>query len=157
MPRVSFVAGVIETALQAAEVRRAVERPRRDPTAYDLNLRAFRAIGSWDKQDHMEALDRLSRATKKTLPTAQPWRYPHGAIWYSTVAVGPMTLRQPAKGLSRLPAAPFATPATMPRRSVELPMFSPIAARILMWQQPSSIGHYVSIRASPTGGNGARG
>jgi len=54
------VAGVIEPALQAAEMRRAVERPRPDPTAYDLYLRAFRATDSWEKQDYMEALDRLS-------------------------------------------------------------------------------------------------
>jgi adenylate cyclase len=54
------VAGVIEPALRAAEVRRAVERPRPDPTAYDLYLRALRATDSWEKQDHMEALDRLS-------------------------------------------------------------------------------------------------
>jgi TolB-like protein len=58
------VAGVIEPALRAAEVRRAVERPRRDPTAYDLYLRALRAIGSWEKQDYREALDRLSHATE---------------------------------------------------------------------------------------------
>jgi hypothetical protein len=59
------VAGVIEPALQAAEIRRAVERPMHDPTAYDLYLRALRAIGSWDKQDHMEALDRLSQAIEQ--------------------------------------------------------------------------------------------
>ena len=59
------VAGVIEPALRAAEVRRAVERPRRDPTAYDLYLRALRPISSWDKQDHMEALDRLSQAIEQ--------------------------------------------------------------------------------------------
>jgi TolB-like protein len=59
------VAGVIEPALRAAEVRRAVDRPRHDPTAYDLYLRALRAIGSWEKQDYMEALDRLSQATEQ--------------------------------------------------------------------------------------------
>ena len=59
------VAGVIEPALRAAEIRQAVDRPRHDPTAYDLYLRAFRANGSWDKQDHMEALDRLSHATEQ--------------------------------------------------------------------------------------------
>jgi TolB-like protein len=59
------VAGVIEPTLRAAEIRRAVDRPRHDPTAYDLYLRAFRAIGSWDKQDHTEALDRLSQAIEQ--------------------------------------------------------------------------------------------
>ena len=59
------VAGVIEPALRAAEVRRAVERPRPDPTAYDLYLRALRALYSWEKQDYLEALDRLSEAIEQ--------------------------------------------------------------------------------------------
>ena len=54
------VAGVIEPALRAAEIRRAVDRPRHNPTAYDLYLRALRATDSWEKKDYMEALDRLS-------------------------------------------------------------------------------------------------
>jgi TolB-like protein len=54
------VTGVIEPALRSAEVRRAVERPRPDPTAYDLYLRTLRANDSWEKQDHIEALDRLN-------------------------------------------------------------------------------------------------
>lgn len=56
------VAGVIEPAVQAAEVRRAVDRPRNDPTAYDLYLRALPATRSWEKKDYLEALDRLSQA-----------------------------------------------------------------------------------------------
>jgi adenylate cyclase len=59
------VAGVIEPALRAAEIRRAVDRPRNNPTAYDLYLRALRATGSWEKEDYLEALDWLSRAIKQ--------------------------------------------------------------------------------------------
>jgi TolB-like protein len=59
------VAGVIEPALQAAEIRRVLDRPRNDPTAYDLYLRALRATGSWEKKDYLEALDWLSRAIKQ--------------------------------------------------------------------------------------------
>jgi len=59
------VAGVIEPALRAAEIRRAVDRPRHDPTAYDLYLRALRATGSWEKQDYVEALDWLGQAIKQ--------------------------------------------------------------------------------------------
>ncbi len=59
------VAGVIEPALRAAEVLRAVDRPRNDPTAYDLYLRALRAGSSWEKKDYLDALDWLSRATKQ--------------------------------------------------------------------------------------------
>src|SRR6185503_3474180 len=51
------VAGVIEPTLQAAEIRRAVDRPSRDPTAYELYLHARRATYAWEKQDYMEALD----------------------------------------------------------------------------------------------------
>jgi adenylate cyclase len=59
------VAGVIEPALQAVEIRRALDRPRNDPTAYDLYLRALRATGSWEKKDYLQALDWLSRAIKQ--------------------------------------------------------------------------------------------
>ncbi len=59
------VAGVIEPALRAAEFRRAVDRPRHDPTAYDLYLRALRTIGTWERKDYLDALDWLSRATKQ--------------------------------------------------------------------------------------------
>src|SRR5215471_4113401 len=59
------VAGVIEPTLQAAEIRRALDRPTTDPTAYDLYLRALRATGSWEKKDYLEALDWLSQATKE--------------------------------------------------------------------------------------------
>jgi adenylate cyclase len=59
------VAGVIEPALQAVEIRRAMERPRNDPAAYDLYLRALRATGSWEKKDYLEALDWLSQAIKQ--------------------------------------------------------------------------------------------
>jgi adenylate cyclase len=59
------VAGVIEPALRTAEFQRAVDRPRNDPTAYDLYLRALRATGSWEKKDYMDALDWLSRAIKQ--------------------------------------------------------------------------------------------
>jgi adenylate cyclase len=59
------VAGVIEPALRAAEFQRAMDRPRNDPTVYDLYLRALRAGGSWEKNDYMEALEGLSHATNQ--------------------------------------------------------------------------------------------
>ena len=59
------VAGVIKPALQAVEMRRALDRPRNDPTAYDLYLRALRATGTWEKKDYLEALDWLSQATEQ--------------------------------------------------------------------------------------------
>jgi adenylate cyclase len=59
------VAGVVEPALRTAEVRRAVDRPRPDPTAYELYLRARRVNYAWEKQDYLEALDRLSAVIKQ--------------------------------------------------------------------------------------------
>jgi TolB-like protein len=59
------VAGVIEPTMRAAEVRRAVERPRPDPTAYDLYLRAVGASETWEKKDYIEALDRLDQAIQQ--------------------------------------------------------------------------------------------
>ena len=58
------VAAVIEPELEAAEIRRAVDRPRNDPTAYDSYLRALRARQSWEKKGFIEALDQLSHATR---------------------------------------------------------------------------------------------
>jgi TolB-like protein/Tfp pilus assembly protein PilF len=59
------VAGVIEPTLRAAEIRRAVERPRPDPTAYDLYLRAVGASGTWEQKDYVEALDQLNQAIQQ--------------------------------------------------------------------------------------------
>src|SRR5262249_42372715 len=50
------VAGVIEPTLQAAEIRREVDQPSRNPTTYDLYLRALQTTGSWEKKDYLEAL-----------------------------------------------------------------------------------------------------
>ena len=56
------VAGVIEPTLEAAEIRRAVERPTADLTAYDLYLRAIQHIRTSDKDQTLLALDLLARA-----------------------------------------------------------------------------------------------
>jgi TolB-like protein len=59
------VAGVIEPALQAAEIRRAVERPTHDLTAYDLYLRALPHLYSWQRERNALALDLLGRAIER--------------------------------------------------------------------------------------------
>ena len=58
----SSVAGVIEPALQAAEIRRSAERPTSDLTAYDLYLRALPLYESGEKNRTIEALELLGRA-----------------------------------------------------------------------------------------------
>jgi adenylate cyclase len=56
----SSVAGVIEPALQAAEIRRSSERPTYDLTAYDLYLRAYSKffLSAWQIADALRLLER---------------------------------------------------------------------------------------------------
>ena len=56
------VAGVIEPALQAAEMRRSAARPTTDLTAYDLYLRALAAFYPITKERIFEALGLLEQA-----------------------------------------------------------------------------------------------
>src|SRR5580693_1592589 len=56
------VAGVIEPALQAAEVRRSVARPTHDVTAYDLYLRALATYYPITKDRLLEAAELLHQA-----------------------------------------------------------------------------------------------
>jgi len=56
------VAGVIEPTLQVAEIRRSAERPTSDLTAYDLYLRAFSHVYTWEKSGTLAALDLLGQA-----------------------------------------------------------------------------------------------
>src|SRR5439155_24937254 len=56
------VAGVIEPALQAAEMRRSAARPTTDLTAYDLYLRALAVFFPVTKERVIEALGLLEQA-----------------------------------------------------------------------------------------------
>jgi TolB-like protein len=56
------VAGVIEPALQAAEMRRSAARPTTDLGAYDLYLRALAAVFPITKERTLEALGLLEQA-----------------------------------------------------------------------------------------------
>jgi len=55
-------AGVVEPALQAAEIRRASARPTKDLTTYDLYLRALSHFMTYDKERILQALDWLRQA-----------------------------------------------------------------------------------------------
>jgi tetratricopeptide (TPR) repeat protein len=61
----SSVAGVIEPALQAAEIRRSANRPTKDLTAYDLYLRALALAFSWQRDPIIGALELLERAIER--------------------------------------------------------------------------------------------
>jgi adenylate cyclase len=56
------VAGVIEPALQAAEVRRSAARPTHDVTAYDLYLRALSTYYPITKDRLLNAMELLNQA-----------------------------------------------------------------------------------------------
>jgi TolB-like protein len=59
------VAGVIEPALQAAEVRRSIARPATGLAAYDLYLRALPYAYSWERNQIHHSLDLLDRAIEQ--------------------------------------------------------------------------------------------
>jgi tetratricopeptide (TPR) repeat protein len=61
----SSVAGAIEPALQAVETARSASRPTNDLTAYDLYLRAWHNVLSYDKGRIDQALDLLQEATAR--------------------------------------------------------------------------------------------
>jgi adenylate cyclase len=64
--KVAFgVAGVVESTLQVAEIKRAVSRPTIDLTAYDLYLRARPDCLSWDRERVRSALALLERAVER--------------------------------------------------------------------------------------------
>jgi len=82
----SSVAGVIEPALQAAEIRRSSERPTSDLTAYDLYLRALPAAMSGEKNGYIEALDLLGRSIERDPhygPSLALVAVCHTAMWVS--------------------------------------------------------------------------
>jgi adenylate cyclase len=59
------VAGVIEPALQAAEIRRLEDRPTNDLAAYDLYLRSLAHAFSWERSSIIHAIDLLGQAIKR--------------------------------------------------------------------------------------------
>ena len=91
----SSVAGVIEPALEAAEMRRSVARPKTDLSAYDLYLRALAALYPITKERTLEALGLLDQA----LAIDQHYgRYPgrRCATCGSPKTAGPKSRRHPA-------------------------------------------------------------
>jgi adenylate cyclase len=61
----SSVAGVIEPALRAAEIKRSSHRPTQDLTAYDLYLRALPEAASFEKDRLRRALEFLGQAIER--------------------------------------------------------------------------------------------
>jgi TolB-like protein len=59
------VAGVIEPALQVAEIRRSADRPTSDLTAYDLYLRALSYLYPWEREATASAFDLAKQAIER--------------------------------------------------------------------------------------------
>jgi TolB-like protein len=66
------VAGVIEPTLQAAEIRRSVERPITDLTAYDLYLRAVAAFWSGISKERMPEVRKMFEEVIRHDPHCAP-------------------------------------------------------------------------------------
>jgi TolB-like protein/class 3 adenylate cyclase len=66
------VAGVIEPTLQAAEIRRSVERPITDLTAYDLYLRAVAAFWSGISKERMPEVRKMFEEAIRHDPHCAP-------------------------------------------------------------------------------------
>jgi adenylate cyclase len=59
------VSGVIEPALQAAEIRRSESRPTNDLEAYDLYLRSVELTFMWERNSVIRAMDLLEQAIQR--------------------------------------------------------------------------------------------
>jgi TolB-like protein/class 3 adenylate cyclase len=100
----SSVAGVIEPALQAAEIRRSAARPTTDLSAYDLYLRALAAFSPRTKDRVLDALGLLEQAIgiDRHYGPALAWA---GICYLRLVADGwaedPETSRRKASDLAR--------------------------------------------------------
>ena len=70
------VAGVIEPELIDAEIRRSVEAPTKDPTAYDFYLRALSLVRNPAKDSALAGLELLGKQSSASRITAArlPWR-----------------------------------------------------------------------------------
>jgi len=90
------VAGIIEPALQAAEIHRSAARPTTDLSAYDLYLRALAAFFPITKEGVFEALDCLSRRSRSIDVMGQrcPGRRTPIIGWL--LRAGPKSHRHPA-------------------------------------------------------------
>jgi adenylate cyclase len=98
------VAGVIEPALRAAEIRRSFDRPTNDLTAYDPYLRALSHWSSYDQQRVLQALDLLGKAVERDPrygPTLAVAAHCHCLLAVSGSTEDPKTDRRTSIDLAR--------------------------------------------------------
>ena len=98
------VAGVIEPALQAAEITRSANRPTNDLTAYDLYLRGLAALFPITKGRSLDALSLLEQAIAidRDYGPALSWAaFCHGRLVTERWTEEPETSRRKAVDLAR--------------------------------------------------------
>jgi TolB-like protein/class 3 adenylate cyclase len=124
------VAGVIEPALQAAELRRSTARPTTDLGAYDLYLRALAAYYPGQKSGLSRLWDFSSKQSRSIGITGRHYPGRRSATGGSSLKAGPKSRRQlaarPAISHDRRLKRERTTRASSPT----LPMCWRIAARI---------------------------
>jgi TolB-like protein/class 3 adenylate cyclase len=112
------VAGVIEPALQVAEMRRSAARPTTDLGAYDLYLRALAIFFPITKARIFEALGLLEQASRSIGITGRRSPGRRSAICISSETAGPKSRRHPAArpaiSLGRRSRRGRTTPASSP-------------------------------------------
>jgi adenylate cyclase len=100
----SSVAGVIEPALQVAEIRRSAEHPTNDPTAFDLYLRALPHLDTFEQSGMFRALDLLGQAIERDPhygPALALAALCHEGLEVSGWAADPEAARHTSVGLAR--------------------------------------------------------
>jgi len=97
------VAGVIEPALQVAEIQRSAERPTNDLTAYDLYLRALANV-PWSRKEQMfQALELFEQTIARDPRYGLALAYAAACLtrlWLDGYAEDPEASRRKALGLA---------------------------------------------------------
>ena len=148
------VAGVIEPALQEAEIRRSAARPTSDLTAFDLYLRARPLMRGWGKEPALQGLDLLREAIARD---PNYGRALVGAAWCASPspAAGPRIPRPTGAKHSISFGGRSRRPLMIPRCSYGPPALSISSEGTLVARSRCSTTRLPSIRATPSVGSGA--
>jgi TolB-like protein len=151
------VAGVIEPAVEAAEMLRSAQRPTDDLTAYDLYLRAVSAGQSWEKQEYCVRSICSGWRWNTTRTTALLSRSPPIVTLVFMSMVGSRIRKGMASRVSNMPVGRFEQPRTILLFLGRLPMCWAISSETSVLHLPLWIGHWNSTQASPLVGSGVAG
>jgi len=143
----SSVAGVIEPAVQAAEIARSADRPTTDLTAYELYLRALPTAAPGKESASILRLSSSSRLLSGIRVLARRWRLPRGATTISIVSAEHKTQTCIAERRSTMLAVQCALHRTTRPRSAMLRACSAHLAATSIRQLRWPTGRSYSTRA----------